>query len=304
MCKRHVWKLVSAPVEISRFDRRVRGNALAHHVVEWTPASPGDATALLLHGFADAAASWDLVAPALVGAGLRVIAPDLRGFGDAPRAGDGGHYHFVDYVFDVADVVDAMVPPQAPLFVAGHSMGGTVATLYAGTFPDRPAKLALLEGAGPPDNPHEVAPDRMRAWIDQSRGVRARGDRSMATLDEALDRLAGNHPRVAREVLATRLDALVRARGDGRFVWRRDPLHTTRSPTPFFAASWRAFAARVTCPVLSVSGGPFGWHAPDEDQRLACFTRLERIEVSDAGHMMHWTKPRELGDALVAFWRR
>ena len=40
---------------------------------------------LLLHGFPDSRFLWRQQLPALAEAGFRAIAPDLRGFGDAPR---------------------------------------------------------------------------------------------------------------------------------------------------------------------------------------------------------------------------
>jgi pimeloyl-ACP methyl ester carboxylesterase len=253
----------------------------------------------------DAAATWDHVAPALAAAGLRVLAPDLRGFGDGPRVPPGGYYHFPDYVMDLAEVLDALVLPEAPLFVMGHSMGGTLATLHAGAFPERVERLVCIEGAGPPDSEHDHAPDRMRQWVDQVRAVRARPERVMASREDAFRRLAINHPRVAPDVLRAQLDALARppeGELDGeRLVWKADPLHGTRAPMPFFAESWKAFARRVTCPVLSVSGGPLGWHPPDEEARLAAFPNLERAEIRDAGHMMHWTRPDELVAVLLRF---
>ncbi len=250
----------------------------------------------------DAAATWDLVAPALAAEGWRVIVPDLRGFGEAPRAPPGAYYHFADYVFDVADLVRKLVPADAPLVIAGHSMGGTVATLYAGAFPERVARLALIEGAGPPSDEPDVAPARMRQWIEGVRAVRARGVRSMPSHDDALRRLRRHHPRVSEAVLRTRLASLANSYADGSVRWRADPLHDTRSPAPFQAATWKAFARKVTCPVLFVSGGPTGWHPLDEDDRLASFARLERAELADAGHMMHWTTPEGLAEVLSRFW--
>jgi pimeloyl-ACP methyl ester carboxylesterase len=281
----------------------VPANGLTHHVLEWRndPHVSPSATAILLHGVMDAAATWDMVAPLLADAGLRVLAPDMRGFGEGPRVPAGAYYHFPDYVFDVADVVEATVPPGMPLLLVGHSMGGTVATLVAGTFPDRVSGVALLEGLGPPSQSPDDAPARMRAWIDGVRSVRARGERALASREDGLRRLAGNHPRVSPDVLSTRLDALTRPRGDGGLAWRADPLHSTRAPVPFYAATYQAFARRVTCPVLFVSGGAQGWHPPDEEERLTCFSRLQRVELADAGHMMHWTRAPALAQTLLAF---
>jgi len=38
---------------------------------------------LLLHGFPDSSHVWRHQVPALVEAGMRIIAPDLRGFGES-----------------------------------------------------------------------------------------------------------------------------------------------------------------------------------------------------------------------------
>ena len=282
---------------------RVPANGLEHHVLEWS-ARDADATVLLLHGFADAAATWDFVATSLVARGLRVLAPDLRGFGDSPRVPSGGYYYFSDYVHDVAELAASLVPPGMPLFLVGHSMGGSVATLYAGAFAERASRLAVIEGAGPPDNPHEVAPDRMRHWIEEVGQVRARPTRSFPSIEDALRRLAANHPRVPEAVLRTRVSALARTLPDGRVAWKADPLHSTAGPVPFFAESWMAFARRVTCPVLFVSGGPLGWHPNDEEARVRSFRTLERAEIEDAGHMMHWTQPERLSALLLKFFGR
>jgi pimeloyl-ACP methyl ester carboxylesterase len=284
----------------------VLANGLDHHLLEWPaalqPGTVAKATVLLIHGFMDAAATWDLVAPGLTAEGFRVIAPDLRGYGDGARLTPGAYYYFTDYVFDVADLVAQAVPAETPLFVVGHSMGGTVANLFAGTFPDRVARLVLLEGAGPPDSTHEASPDRMRLWIDQVRAVRARPPRRMPSRDDALRRLAANHPRVATSVLQGRLEDLAHDLPDGGVGWKADPLHGTRGPVPFQAESWKAFARRVTCPVLYVSGGPLGWHPEDEDARVQSFAVLERAEIPAAGHMMHWTEPAKLTRMLLNFF--
>jgi len=299
---------------------RANGNGLELSIVEWEAASPratselatarsaDPSTCVLLHGFMDAAESFDLVAPALAASGLRVLAPDLRGFGESDRVGGyapfgpsaapaartsgGGYYHFPDYVADLDAVVSKLAPE--PFFLVGHSMGGTVATLFAGARPERVTKLAVLEGLGPPDHPPELAPVRMTQWLDDLASPRP----PKKTSDEdALRRLAIAHPRVPREILETRLPRLFH---DG--AWRHDPMHRTTSPMPFFAAVYRAFAARVACPVLFVSGGPLGWRVPDEAERLAAFANVTHVDLPDAGHMMHWTAPAALATALLGFF--
>lgn len=279
-------------------------NGLTHHLLEWNAG--GAATALLLHGFMDAAGTFDLLAPSLVEAGLRVLAPDMRGFGRGPRAPEGSYYYFTDYIADVAAVVREAVAESSPLFVVGHSMGGTIASYFTGAFPERVTKLALLEGVGPPDNPADVAPVRMRRWIADVEGARARGSnaKNMGSAEDALRRLVVNHPNVPIDVLRTRLPHLVLRDAEGNVSWAFDALHRTVSPVPFFAAVYKEFAKETKCPVLFVSGGPQGYHPNDEDERIASFPNATRAELPTAGHMMHWTQPTDLGRILVDFWRR
>lgn len=274
---------------------KVVANGLEHHVVTW-----GDETAdpvLLLHGFMDAGATWDLVGPAIASAGFRVLAPDLRGFGESGTAPRGAYYHFPDYVADLAALA-----PKRPLRIVGHSMGGTVATLFSGSQPERVKALVLIEGVGPPDNVPEIAPDRMRRWLEQLASERT--EKPIASMDEAVKRLRGNHPHVPDDLLRSRAVHLVRKDDSGTLRWAFDPLHRTTSPMPFFSSVYRAFAARVTCPVLFVGGGENGWHPSDEAERLAAFANHERIDIGGAGHMVHWTKPVDLARAILDFFER
>lgn len=278
--------------------RRVRGMGIELRVLEWSSTGTGAARGdvVLLHGFMDAAWSWDLVAPALVDAGWRVIAPDLRGFGESDRVPPGGYYYFPDYVFDLVEVIDAL--GLTTFSLVGHSMGGNVATMFAGLYPERISRLALLEGVGPPSFGHELIIERELAWIEGVRRVSGKPEKPM-TSDEVIRRLSSNHPGVPDDVLRRRAEQLTRPVGDGTFAWAFDPLHRTRSPIAFSVDRWRAHARRVTAPVLCVGGGPTGFHPEDEQERIASFADVRVAELPGAGHMMHWTRPAEVAQLLV-----
>jgi pimeloyl-ACP methyl ester carboxylesterase len=279
--------------------QRVNGLRLFVHRFLDEAVQPTGLTIVLLHGFLDAGATWDMVAPALARAGHDVIAPDLRGFGQSDYVGPGGYYHFPDYVADLAELVDTLAPRR--LGIVGHSMGGTIAALYAGTYPERVERLALLEGMGPMATEPAVAVDRMQAWLRTLREV-TRQPKPLTSLKEAVERLALHHPRVPREVIETRAKLLTRADDTGRLVWAYDPLHRTTSPTPFQTDAFKEFLRRIDCPTLVVSGGPAGWHPPDEADRIACLKYPLHFELPHAGHMMHWTEPHGLAHRLATFF--
>jgi pimeloyl-ACP methyl ester carboxylesterase len=277
-------------------DRLVRGLRLRLH--RWTPeGARSGPLVLLLHGFLDAGSTFEGVAEPLAAAGLEVVAPDLRGFGESDRVGAGGYYHFPDYVADVEALLDTLGEAQVAL--VGHSMGGGVATLFAGTLPDRVTRLAVLEGWGPMHTPPDLAVDQLRRHLRDLRRV-DRGGRPLGSMEEAVTRLAASHPRIPREVLETRAARLVRE-VDGALQWAWDPLHRTTSPTVFHAEIYASFLRAITCPTLAISGGPHGWHPPDEEERLAMVRDLRRAEIPEAGHMMHWTAPGTVAAILGSF---
>ena len=86
------------------------------------------APVILLHGFAaDHAANWVTtgVVDSLVGAHLRVIAPDARGHGASAKPHDPGAYAHDAMVRDVQSLLDHLSLDRVD--VVGYSMGSIVA---------------------------------------------------------------------------------------------------------------------------------------------------------------------------------
>jgi pyruvate dehydrogenase E2 component (dihydrolipoamide acetyltransferase) len=103
----------------------------------------GAAALVLLHGFGGSMAAWDGLAARLDDS-ARTIAYDLPGHGgslDAPGAGQAK-------TAARAILEDLAARGLDRVHVAGHSMGGAVATLMALAAPDRIASLALLAPGG------------------------------------------------------------------------------------------------------------------------------------------------------------
>lgn len=278
---------------------RGHGLELSVHRHRDADATPRGITALLVHGFMDAGGTWEDVAGPLAAQGIDVWAPDMRGFGRSDRVGPGGYYHFPDYLSDVDALVGGAMGTPDRLVLVGHSMGGTVCSLYAGTRPDAVERLVLLEGIGPPATDPEVGPVRMRRWLDQLR--EGPGGRPPSSREDALRRLASVHTRVDRAVLERKVEHLIVERA-GELSWAFDALHRTTAPYRFDAEAFRCFLREIRCPTLFIGGGPSGFHPPDEEERLQLIGGVvESIDLAEAGHMMHWTRPREVAEAILGF---
>jgi len=95
---------------------------------------------LLLHGFPELSRSWRHQLPALAGAGLRAVAPDMRGYGRS--GGREGPFDLGTLADDVAAMVRALGRERAA--VVGHDWGGGAAWAAAALHPEVVDRLAVL----------------------------------------------------------------------------------------------------------------------------------------------------------------
>jgi len=118
---------------------RRRGADRAAARLTWGPADAP--IALCLHGFPDTAYSWRKVAPALVNAGWRVVAPFMRGYLPSSLPSDGS-YHVGAVMDDALRILDAAGPTGRDVFI-GHDWGAIAAAGLA-AMPDSPFSKAVI----------------------------------------------------------------------------------------------------------------------------------------------------------------
>ena len=108
---------------------------------------PDDAPiALCLHGFPDTAHGWRKVAPKLVDAGWRVVAPFMRGYAPSSTSTDGS-YHVGALMDDALRVLDAAGPTGRDVLV-GHDWGAIAGSGLA-AMPDSPFRKAVIMSVPP-----------------------------------------------------------------------------------------------------------------------------------------------------------
>lgn len=103
---------------------------------------PKDAPALLLlHGLGGGNSVWAEVAK-LLATKMRVLAPDLLGFGRSPWP--KGAYTVDDHLAALESLLEHLGLDSAPLNLCGHSMGGILAAELAARRPEQVGKVALV----------------------------------------------------------------------------------------------------------------------------------------------------------------
>ncbi|XP_010708516.1 serine hydrolase-like protein 2 isoform X1 [Meleagris gallopavo] len=125
----------------------------------WGP--PEGHPVLCLHGWLDNANTFDRLIP-LLPRDCQYVAMDFSGHGLSSHRPAGSPYHFLDYVSDVRRVAAALRWRRFTLM--GHSMGGSVAGMFAFIYPEMVDKLILLENLG-----FLLAPEDTEAWLKSKR---------------------------------------------------------------------------------------------------------------------------------------
>lgn len=128
------------------------GTLRMHYVDE---NAQGAQTVLLLHGEPSWSYLYRKMIPPLVAAGLRVIAPDLVGFGRSDKPGAIADYSYAGHVGWMTSFVDALGLRDINLFC--QDWGGLIGLRVVASAPDRFARLAIAN-TGLPDGSQSMPP--------------------------------------------------------------------------------------------------------------------------------------------------
>jgi len=262
----------------------VKVNGLNMHLVSSGAGQP----VVLLHGFPDTHAIWRHQIPALAAAGMRVIAPDLRGYGgtDAPTHTAAYSIHFL--ADDVLRLMDALGIEKAA--VVGHDWGGLIGSHLAMHAPERVERYAALSTGHPAAIAKAGLSQYLRFWY----------------------MLVFKTPVLAEQLLRANdwfmLRQMIKDR-EQQEIWRvaLEPAGRLTAALNYYRANIKLNAARdwkpVQMPVMGV------WSERDPalgEQQMADSARYCRAgfrfeRLSGAGHWMQLSAAQRLNALLVDF---
>jgi pimeloyl-ACP methyl ester carboxylesterase len=136
---------MSAAAELDPTRFRVRRSRVRGFELAFVDEGTGP-TLLLVHGWPETKRIWWRNIAVLAGAGFRVIAPDLRGFGESDVAPDG----FEDvpsHRRDLAALLDEVgIATCVPI---GGDLGGAIIQDFSRRFPERVSRLVIFNSPLP-----------------------------------------------------------------------------------------------------------------------------------------------------------
>ena len=279
-----------ARIPVTRREVEVAGGVTAYWEYGDTDAA---ITLVAVHGFRGDHHGLEPVVAFLDG--IRIISPDLPGFGDTPPL--PGVEHTLQAYADWLAAFTAAVAPGADIL--GHSFGSiVVAAAVAGGL--RTPRVVLVNPIGAPA-------------LEGPRGILTRlavfyywaGARLPRRLGDALLRNRLIVRIMSVSMVKTRdrqLRAFVHDQHDTHFsrFGDRDVLHQG------FVASVsndvRAFAPRISQPTLLIAAEKDDITPIEAERHLqTLFPRAELVEIAGVGHLIHYETPREAAEAIRRF---
>jgi len=258
---------------------------------------PGDPQVLALHGWLDNARSFDRLAQRLEG--VRLIALDLPGHGGSQRQAAGHLYAFVDLVAAVYWAAEAL--QWSTFSLLGHSLGASLASVLAGTVPDRIERLVLLDGIGPATETAEGAPSRLAAALAEQ--VRRERSGNTAPVMRERSRLV-ELAQAGRDMDPASVEVLLQggiSEVGGGYTWSSDPRLRLSSRMRLTEAHVLAFLRRIRCPTLFLRASRGIALDPELlEGRLRAVEDLVVREV-DGRHHVHLDDPDAVAPWIAEF---
>ena len=242
---------------------------------------------VLLHGYGGTYADWLMAAKYLTG-NFRVIIPDLPGWGASTRLPDAD-YGYVAQVERLHAFVDALHLGEIAL--AGHSMGGAIAGLYAAQYPKNVAALVLVDSAGVPFNEN--------AFVRELKAGKSPFDIDTRAQFKHLEALLFAKP----PSVPPRIQDVFIDKSKGERAFDDKVLREITAPGQRDALATKL--PDITAPTLAI------WCREDQIIDVSALSAIRKglthspnigvTEMNGCGHMSIMEKPREVADSITHF---
>ncbi len=237
-----------------------------------------------IHGWLDNAASFNAIAP-LLSERFHVLALDLPGHGHSAHRPAGESYELLDYVRDLALLVEGQL--AQPVTLVGHSLGGIVASLLAASRPGWVDQLIMIDSLGPMVGEPEAFPGQLGKALERMVNGSRGEPPSYASLDEAVQARMGGRIPLTREAAAHIVPRNLHDQGPP-WQWRTDPRLRYPSMHKLEEAEVQACLKAIECRALVVraSQGLLAYAQDMTGRRLGLMSRETLLEF-EGGHHCH-----------------
>jgi len=272
-------------------------DGLRLHYWEWGDAQ--EETYVFVHGVRDQGRSWDHFLDELIRRGVPIkhaVALDLRGHGDSAWPSTTRGYAHEDFLTDLAGLIKHL--DKDSVTIIGHSLGGSMCLLYAGTFPEKVKRMVLLESLGPFARADDEVPEIMAERLKGRNYIEIPFPHE--SLEAAAKAIQKTFPLIPDRAALHMAQHGTHTKG-GRYRWKHDPILRYRTTTAMSEKQIEAFIRRLNCPILFVYGTESGFMKSVRGHRTQLFPNAKIVPIEGAGHHIPHEKPVELAEIVVPF---
>jgi pimeloyl-ACP methyl ester carboxylesterase len=224
--------------------------------------------------------------------------------------GEVDTFWYPDYLADLDALVDHF-QPEGHIDLLGHSMGGTVVSMYAGARPERIRRLINLEGFGLAATKPSQAPGRYAKWLNEVKAAR-QGEMNLRTYPDSeavAQRLIKTNSRLSLDKAQWLAQHWAQQNSNGEWEILGHPAHKVINPYLFRVEEMLAIYQSISAPVLNVEASQNdlekwwqGKYKLEEfHERLKDIKDIHSVTIQDAGHMMHHDQPQILAQHIETF---
>ncbi|KAK5664226.1 hypothetical protein OQA88_442 [Cercophora sp. LCS_1] len=322
-------KLTPDDSRVEHHTVQIRGNNW-HYLLAKPDGAPS-ATIVLVHGWPDLAFGWRYQVPYLLSLNLRVIVPDMLGYGqtDAPDAVE--EYSMKKIAGDIRDLAAHVVGPEEKIILGGHDWGGAVVWKTAMWYPEivhavisvctpyfapREAWIApedlvkmlpnfkyQLHLAGPEVEAKIVGEEKLRQFLSALYGARGPNKEAAFTtaqgvVFENLDKL-GQSPLLTPEEVDFYVKEYARKGMHGPLNWYRTARVNWEEELPLLKEGPER--VRIKAPSLMITASKDAALPPAMTAKMGDLVeKLSRGEV-DTTHWALWEAPSEVNKYIGDF---
>ncbi|MDT0593938.1 alpha/beta hydrolase [Glaciecola petra] len=247
-----------------------------------------DTTLIFVHGYLDNANSFLPMLPFFTD--VNWIAVDFAGHGKSQHRSSDAHYHLLDYVFDLASLIEHLALSNVVL--VGHSLGAIVSSIVASTQASYLKGFIAIESMGPLSEPEHTSAQQISASI-QSRFKAQKAIRQPNSLKDIVKARCGVsdlNPHNAELIMRRNLNI----NADGSVEWRSDKRLRTLSPLRLTEGQALNILDSITCPRAVILGDQgFEKVKAGIDKRKAQFKGVPLYTFA-GGHHVHMDSAKEI----------
>jgi len=171
--------------------------------------------------------------------------------------------------------------------VIGHSLGGTLACLFAGIDPARVARLVSIEGIGLwVADEEQTAVVLLNEWVSSMEKLSLREPRRYDSLESACARMQTMNPNLSSAQVQHLTNHGSKQNADGSWSWKFDSFTNNWAPFGVHRETTIGLWQNIACPTLLLNADDGYDHRTGQDDTLQYFAQGQLREVTDAGH---WT---------------